>query len=306
MSETTPGLVAALLLTFGAAPLFAQPIPQPDPETTVVADLVVVAPTGGPAWWKVTRGESTVWIFGLPPAPMPTGMKWDRAPLERRLRGARALIVPTTDWSGFPDDGTRTLPYLAPPHLARKVEAASALLESPIDPGLQGTVGALIYLRPAYYRFYDLSHEVTPVVETAARRARVPILAQEVRRYFWTAQDVDPENPRMAECIEGVLQDVAIDPALYVKAGEAWAKGDVATLLSVAPRVSAKLCSHLFPSQWERSVDYNTRAIEEALKSPGKTLAALHIPQLVAEDGVLERLRKAGYTVSDPSRPLTE
>ena len=99
---------------------------------------------------------------------------------------------------------------------------------------------------------------------------------------------------------------MSIDPALYVKAGEAWAKGDVATLLSVSPRVSARLCSHLFPTQWERSVDYNTRAIEEALKSPGKTLAAVHIPQLVAEDGVLERLRKAGYAVSDPSRPLVE
>jgi hypothetical protein len=308
MRKKTFALAAAFVALAAQFPLpqaaLGQAAAPRDPEATIVSDLVVVAPTGGPAWWKVSKGDSTVWILGLPPAPTPQGLKWDRTTLERRLKGARLLIAPTTDWSGFPD-GPRVLPVLAPP-VARKVEAAAALLNDPFNTDEQASVASVVFLRTAYYRFYRLSHDVSPVVEAAAKRARVPVLAPPQNRYYWTAGDVDPRDPRMAGCIDGILKDVVVDPARYVQAGEAWARGDVSALLATAPRGAGWVCQHLFPGQWERAVDFHTRAIEDALRTPGKTLAALHIPQLVAEDGILDRLRKAGYTVSDPSRPLTE
>ena len=132
------------------------------------------------------------------------------------------------------------------------------------------------------------------------------IVAPPEVRYYWTPDDIDPKDPRMVGCIEGILTDVTIDPARYQQAADAWARGDVAAAIASAPRGAGWVCQHLFPGQWERAVAYHTEAIAEALETPGKVVAALHIPQLVAEDGVLERLRKAGYTVSDPSRPLTE
>lgn len=297
------GLLVATV-TGVALPAMAQAEPPRDPEATFVSDLVVVAPTGGPAWWKVSKGDAVVWIMGLPPAPTPKSLKWDKTTLERRLKGARQLIAPTTDWSGFAD-GPQVLPVLAP-QVARRVEAASALLEDPFNPGEQASVASVIFLRTAYYRYYKLSHDVSPVIEAAAKRARVPVLAPPVTKYYWTAADVDPTDPRMAGCIDGILKDVVTDPTLYEKAGQAWATGDVPTLLATAPRGAGWVCQHLFPGQWQRALDFHTKAIEDALATPGKTVAALHIPLLVAEDGILERLRKKGYTVSDPSRPLTE
>jgi hypothetical protein len=296
--------LAAVLALAGAISAHAQTVLPPDPEATVVAELVVVASTGGPAWWKVTKGESTVWILGLPPAPTPKGQKWDKSALERRLKGARFLIASTPDWSGFPD-GPHVLPLLAP-DVARKVEAASALLEDPFSDGEEATVASVVFLRSAYYRYNRLDYDVTPAVEAQARRARVPIVAPPQVRYYWTAEDTDPKDPRMAGCIDGILEDVVVAPARYREAGEAWARGDVPATLAAAPRGAGWVCQHLFPGQWERAVAYHTDAIAEALETPGKVVAALHIPQLVAEDGVLARLRKRGYTVSDPSRPLPE
>lgn len=301
MRKVMPGaLLAAILL----GPAHAQSVLPRDPEATVVADLIVVARTGGPAWWKVSKGDSVVWILGLPPAPTPVGLKWDKAALERRLKGARLAIMPATDWSGFPD-GAQNLPVLAPP-VARKVEAAAALLGEPFQANEQATVASVVYLRRAYYRFYHLNQDVSPAVVTAVKRAHVPMIAPPENRYYWTPADVDPKDPRMAGCIDGILKDVVVNPALYQEAADAWAAGDVPATLAVAPRGAGWVCQHLFPGQWQRALAFHMDALETALNTPGKVVAAYHIPLLVAEDGILARLRASGYTVSDPSRPLTE
>ena len=50
MKTLTMALAALALL---AAPAMAQNVPTPvdDPEATLLDDLIVVAPTQGPAWW---------------------------------------------------------------------------------------------------------------------------------------------------------------------------------------------------------------------------------------------------------------
>ena len=62
-------------------------------DDTVVRELVIVAPGQGPAWWKVSRGDASVWILGLPPST-PEGLAWDQSTLKRRLNGARLLLGP--------------------------------------------------------------------------------------------------------------------------------------------------------------------------------------------------------------------
>ena len=202
-------------------------------------------------------------------------------------------------------DGPQTVAIL-PPDTARRLEAASALLEDPFNDAEEPTVASLVYLRTAYYRYNRLSHDVTPAVEQSARRAGVAIVAPQEVRYYWKPEDIDPKDPRMVGCIEGMLKDVTIDPARYQQAADAWARGDVAAAIAAAPRGAGWVCQHLFPGQWERAVAFHTDAIARALETPGKAVAALHIPQLVAEDGVLARLKARGYTIAEPSKPLTE
>ena len=62
-----------------------------DPESKVVADVVIVMPGNGPAWWKVSKGDAVAWVLALPPALAPRDLQWDKTLLERRMKGARAL-----------------------------------------------------------------------------------------------------------------------------------------------------------------------------------------------------------------------
>src|SRR6478609_4736998 len=66
----------------------------------VVQSLVVNALDRGPAWWKVTNGESVVVIMGAPMGPLPDKLKWDHSVLEKRMKGAKALILPAApEWN---------------------------------------------------------------------------------------------------------------------------------------------------------------------------------------------------------------
>ena len=96
MNIHIPASLAAVLSLLFATNGFAQtsPIAVDDPESTIVSELVITAPTPGPAWWRVSKGPSVVWIIGLPAAATPRKMAWDKRPLERRLDGAKALLMP--------------------------------------------------------------------------------------------------------------------------------------------------------------------------------------------------------------------
>jgi len=53
-----------------------------DPEANVVDALVISARQPGPAWWRVSDGDTTIYILGAPQS-LPKGMAWDRSVLER-------------------------------------------------------------------------------------------------------------------------------------------------------------------------------------------------------------------------------
>ena len=83
----TVGLFLALALTCGAAG--AAPIE--DPEATVVEALVVQAVEPGPAWWRVSDGDSIVYILGAPESPMPPGVTWDNQSMHYEASAGPAL-----------------------------------------------------------------------------------------------------------------------------------------------------------------------------------------------------------------------
>src|SRR5580658_363434 len=93
-------LLVAIGLTLAiSAPIAAQ---TPDPEATIVQELVVTARAGGPAWWRVSSGPSTVYVLGVPEA-LPKGLRWDMTLTRRRLAGAHELIEPPVVTAGLGD-----------------------------------------------------------------------------------------------------------------------------------------------------------------------------------------------------------
>ena len=85
-------IVAVALLAPAAATAQTQSAID-DPEANLLAELIVIAPTEGPAWWRVSKGDSVVWIMAMPASSLPTGMAWDSKALDRRLKGANAFLT---------------------------------------------------------------------------------------------------------------------------------------------------------------------------------------------------------------------
>ena len=95
--RTAPAVLAGVLAFAAAPPVLAQTPPSPSAaapaEETVLDALVIRGKLPGPAWWRVTRGDATVFVLGLPEA-LPKDLAWDQSVLARRLDGADRLITP--------------------------------------------------------------------------------------------------------------------------------------------------------------------------------------------------------------------
>ena len=80
--------LAALVLAAGlcARPAAAQTPPPPatppaavdDPDAALVEELVVRGRLPGPAWWRVSDADTTVYVLGAP-SLAPKRMEWDRS-----------------------------------------------------------------------------------------------------------------------------------------------------------------------------------------------------------------------------------
>lgn len=294
---------AAIAVLSSAAPSAnAAAPPAQDPESNLVSELVVVARADGPAWWKVSKGGSIVWILGLPPSRTPEGMEWDRRTLERRLKGARAMLAPLTEWGQF---GREEHAPVLTPTLETRVASAAARLGEP--PRKYRTVSSVVMdLRFRYYRLNNLTHDTHDDIYQAAKRAGVRIVHPPLHKHVWRSQDLSPTDPEIAACMSAVVEEVETLPQRSRDAAAYWAVGDVQNMLAAAPPTVGYVCRRFWPGHWERTISFQTRAIAAALEQPGKVIAVVHTGHLAARDGILQRLRAQGYTVSDPARPLSE
>ena len=81
-------------MILATAPAVAQtPALLVDPDATVVEELVVTARLPGPAWWRVSDADTTVYVLGIP-SVAPKHQQWDRLIFDRRLAGANGVILP--------------------------------------------------------------------------------------------------------------------------------------------------------------------------------------------------------------------
>jgi hypothetical protein len=102
-------------------------------------------------------------------------------------------------------------------------------------------------------------------------------------------------------CLEVGLREAEAGGPGYEAIAQRWAAGDVVQLaasdrgyqacLASAPGVAAEI---------RGTIDRSTRAIEAALKIPGKSVALVNFRPLLAQDGVLARLKAKGLTVTTP------
>ena len=312
MRTILTGLALAVAITGGAAR--AQVID--DPQANVVDALVVSAKLPGPAWWRVSDGDTTIYVQGVPSA-LPKGMAWDRSVLERRLDGASVLLTPPVWQAGLTDipamlrlrgslkdDGAWA--GRAPTLAARTQRAWTA-----VDPK---NAGEWRKWKPAFVAL-QLNNkangeaqlkvsEPDRTIGDLARKRRVKSRPAAVHKAMPMLKALVREHSEEAglTCLSETLDATEAGPAPIRAAADAWAKGRVKDALA-GPR-SAERCELLMPGVADlkrQLVDDEVQALTDLLKTPGHAVAYFPLRALVAENGVLDKLRARGITVRTPA-----
>ncbi|MDB5440484.1 MAG: polysaccharide biosynthesis protein GumN [Caulobacteraceae bacterium] len=305
-------LLAAVAMTGATAP--AAPPPAGDAFAGQIPDLVsalvVQAVTPGPAWWKVSRGDATVWILGTP--PYGTGGGWDQKPLMRRLGGANAFILPpaleTQPWIDTPDarslisgsaqgyDGMGA-PKVSDLPADIRLRLAAADLDLRVE--RTSNTASLIYasrwlgigmLRSAGLSVTALHDQLSADGAVAGvRRITLPLdTAPAVAAYI-----AGPAQPKL-DCLLATLAQAESGASPLGDAYRAWARGDV-------PRAMANVgCVAVKGALYRQEVEVLVPLIDAALNTPGKTVVAVELVPLLMKDGLVQRLQAAGYEVIEP------
>lgn len=307
-------LLCALALAAAPAAAQAPPGPLVDPDAVLVEELVVTAIDPGPAWWRVSDTDTTVYVLGVP-ALAPKGLAWDSSVLERRLEGANRVILPFNEASVNLLTAPGALinlmrlrdrePYEAklPPGLAGRFLGVRAALGQPperyrVDNGL---AAALLLLTD--YRDHASLTAADPA-KTIRRMAEARKLRTITRRY-----DAGPllgsiiRTPEAAQraCLAEAIAEVERGPAPVRAAGRAWAEGDVRGALAVERGyevcIAAAPGAAAFDARFKAD---QAAAIVEALREPGHAVAVVQLRPLLSQGGVLDRLRSRGFDIRTP------
>lgn len=311
-------ILAGQILVFGvlafATGASAQEVID-DPQANVVEALVVSAKLPGPAWWRVSDADTTIYVLGMP-ASVPKGMAWDKSVVERRLDGAFAVLTPPEWRAGLTD-----IPALLKlrkklkddgdwaardPQLAARTQRAWAAADPKKPDGWKDWKPLFIAMQlggKADRAAGLLMSEPDRTIDALAKKRRVKGRSAKVGKAMPMLKSLAREHTDEAGrvCLAETLDTVEAGPAARRAAAEAWAKGDVKAALA-APR-SAERCQLLLPGVPElmrQSVDDEADALAELLKTPGHAVALYPIRGLVAEKGVLDKLRARGITVRTP------
>lgn len=314
MRSTLTGLALALAAASGASAQVAGAAID-DPQANVVEELVVSAKLPGPAWWRVSDADTTIYVLGTP-AALPKGMAWDRSVLDRRLDGAFAVVTPS-EWraglgdlpgllklrKNLKDDGAWTR---RSPALSARMQRAWAAADPKDRDGWKDWKPLFIALRLSGKvdksdQLQGMEPEKT--VKAMARKHRVKARPAKVRKAMPMLKSLVREHSEEAglTCLAEVLDSIEAGPAPRRAAAQAWAEGRVKAALA-GPR-GAERCELLLPGVPEamrQSVDDEVAALVDLLKTPGHAVAIFPMRGLVSEDGVLDKLRAKGIAVRTP------
>lgn len=303
----------ALTLSIGATGAGAQALD--DPEANVVEALVVSAKLPGPAWWRISDADTTIYVLGTP-GSLPKDLAWDRSVLERRLDGAAAVVTGPIWQAGLTD-----LPALLKlrkamkddgdwveraPELAARTERAWAALHPKNPDGWKDWRPAMIALQlgeKAVRQAGLQGGEPARTVRDLARKRRVKVRPAAVHKAMPMLKSLVRQHSEAAglTCLSETLDAIDAGPGPRRAAAQAWAQGRVKAALA-EPRETER-CELLMPGVADarrQSVDDEVEALVGLLKTPGHAVALYPMRGLVAEGGVLEKLRARGITVRTP------
>ncbi|OJU13495.1 MAG: TraB/GumN family protein [Caulobacterales bacterium 68-7] len=290
-----------------------------DPQANLVEELIVNSPLPGPAWWKVSDADTTVYVLGVP-ALAPSKLQMDETVIRRRIDGANVLIMgQEADFNimrlvSLAMTGRRfflsdtPMRQSLPPEMRARLEARLRVMKDDLD--------SMDDVKPAFAGFIVANSDGNGL---KIDLGGVPDRIREIAK----GKDIE-KRPRIQNLsgysvVDGIktlgaapqpLQELCLDAGLrqaesgqggIKRLSERWVRGEVREVLS-ADRGFARclaatpdIARDLRAGQAEAA-----RAIAAALKTPGKAVAVIELRSLLAEGGVLDQLRVQGFKVETP------
>ena len=289
-------------------------VPIDDPDATLVEELVVRGRLPGPAWWRVQDADTTVYVLGVP-SIAPKRMEWDRAIFERRLEGANVVVLPFVNVRAKPVGSIGTAinlmrlrsggPFetrLDPATRARFVAVRTRLGQDAKHYGTNNPLAAGVQLAIDYRDKSQLTNmDPAKLVRLLAQRKRVKVVEK--------SYDLGPQLGGILRtpastgriCFDEVLAQAEAGPGATLAAARAWAVGDVEGALQNERTYERCLAVISGGRTYDERTKADTAgAIVGALKQPGHAIVLVPLRPLLAQNGVLDRLRAQGFTVKTP------
>jgi uncharacterized protein YbaP (TraB family) len=288
---------------------------------TLVADLVVKTKGLGPAFWKVTKGDSTVWLMGAPEA-LPKGVTWNQDEMKRHLKGANLLIL-------GPDQETGNVLSLVWIFLTQRDKfKAEGPLDKTLPPDLLARYDAVTHrtgentaayrdIKPILaalsvsFRFQRrLNMQQKEPERTVAREALFHVHSERagetVLLDFVKLLQTMPREVELT-CMDDALRQAEAGPERAMEAARGWARGDLRVAVS-AERGWEHCIAHdkAIAAINERNIQAATDRIAQALDRPGKAVVLVDLRPLLAQNGVIVRLKARGFEITPPNAPGIE
>lgn len=325
---------SALLCSAVVAQDNAVPVAS-EPPITTMATVVVSGKQPGPGLWRVSRSGHDLWILGTL-SPLPKRMDWESGKVERLVAKSQELLAPPSV-SVSAKLGIFSQLALIPTALRARNDPNGRTLQEQVAPAVYqrwlvlkkrylGRNKAAEKRRPimAANKLFgealddnDLSQKqrVWPVLRKAAKKAKIVITEPketiEIADPKKTFREMAKTPLADAACFEATLQRLETDLDSMKARANAWAVGDLQTLIDMPHVEESRVCADaLLATQIaeregisdlrERMRQRWLQAAEAALAKNASTVAALPIENLLRSDGMLAALRERGYTVVAP------
>ncbi len=317
---------AALALVASVLPATAQaPAPQTiqlpqDPGSAVVEELWVVARPPGPALWLVEKGGAKLYVVGSAP-PLPHQLKWDSPRLDRALGEASLVLVPPeasvgplqvtkfflTGGGGVRQPFGKKLENRLPPDLLARFVSAREQAQRTAVPYKDWKPAVAGFILLSDFRQAAGLSEAKPVstIERMAKAKGVKVKAMSQYRLgpiLASAGKLSDEGN--LACLNDALTELEYDAAHNTTIGTDWANGDLA---SVRARYSSSAIQRCVmrtpggPGLLAQQISQSADALNEALNRPGVTIAVVDLAFLLPANGVLDRLKASGATITSPA-----
>ena len=311
---TRAAMVLGLCVVPFSGPVTAQIAPADDPDATLVEELVVTGRLPGPAWWRVVDADTTVYVLGVP-SLAPKRMQWDRAIFERRLAGANVVILPFVNVRAKATGSIGTAinllrirsggPFearLDPATRARFVAVRTRLGQDAKHYATSNPLAAGVQLAIDYRDKSQLTNmDPAKLVRLLAQQKRVKVIEKsyDLGPQLGGILRTPPSTGRI--CFDEVLAQAEAGPGATLAAARAWAVGDVRGALDNERTYERCLATISGGRTYdERTKADEAAAIAGALKTPGHAIVLVPLRPLLAQNGVLDRLRAQGFTVKTP------